>query len=123
MSLFSKIMVGIIAAMHVYFAYAEMFNWPDMGSRFFPDKPKEFFEDAAVSVMAANQGVYNLFLAAGLIWSLLIKDAHWARNIATCFVLFVATAGIFGALTGLTLTLVAQTVPAAIALLLLVLRR
>ncbi len=69
--------------------------------------------------MAANQGIYNAFLAIGLIWALTIKDAKWFVNVATCFLLFVAIAGMFGAVTVTSKTLMIQTVPAGIALILL----
>ena len=66
--------------------------------------------------MAANQGLYNGFLAAGLFWSLFISDAQWQRKIATCFLIFVAVAGIFGALTVDTKIIFVQLIPASIGL-------
>ncbi|MEP5220287.1 MAG: DUF1304 domain-containing protein, partial [Lentilitoribacter sp.] len=69
------------------------------------------------------QGLYNSFLAAGLIWSLFIKDDIWQRRVATCFLLFVAMAGLFGAYTVSPRTALVQSVPAVIALLLVWLGR
>ena len=59
--------------------------------------PPEIFSDT--TQIAANQGVYNLFLAAGLLWSLLIRDSVWSRNIMNCFLLFVLVAGVVASIT------------------------
>lgn len=69
--------------------------------------------------MAANQGIYNAFLVAGLVWSLLIKERKWQVNVATCFLLFVAVAGVFAAATVTPKTLMIQTAPAVLALVIL----
>lgn len=66
--------------------------------------------------MAANQGLYNGFLAAGLIWSLLIRDQQWSLKVALCFLIFVAIAGLFGAATVSPSILFVQTVPATLAI-------
>ena len=67
--------------------------------------------------MAANQGLYNGFLAAGLVWSLLIQSPDWSTNIATFFLLCVANAGVYGAATAYKRILYVQTVPAVAAFL------
>ena len=113
--------IAVIAALHFYIAWFEIFSWTTRGPKVFTDFPKELFDQTIQ--MAANQGIYNAFLAAGLIWSLLIKDLKWQANVATCFLLFVAIAGVFGAATVTTKTLVIQTIPALIALALLLLSR
>lgn len=115
------ILIAIIALLHLYIAGFEIFAWESRGPKVFTSFPDDLF--AQTVQMAANQGIYNAFLAAGLIWSLLIKDAKWQTNIATCFLLFVATAGVFGAITVTTKTLMIQTVPAALALILLYMGR
>jgi putative membrane protein len=68
--------------------------------------------------LAANQGLYNGFLAAGLIWTFFIKDPTWSTNIAIFFLSCVAIAGIYGALTASKKIFVVQALPAIIALLL-----
>ncbi len=66
--------------------------------------------------MAANQGLYNGFLAAGLIWTFFIENAEWQTNIALFFLGCVAVAGIFGALTASKKIFVVQALPALIAI-------
>ena len=71
---------------------------------------------APTKVLAANQGLYNGFLAAGLLWALLITDPDWHRNVACFFLGCVAVAGVYGALTAGPRILLVQTVPALLAL-------
>ena len=111
------ILVAVISALHVYIAYFEIFAWETRGPAVFSSFPTDLFSQTVT--LAANQGIYNAFLAAGLIWSLLIRDRAWQLNVATCFLLFVMTAGIFGAATAASRILFVQTVPAMIALALL----
>lgn len=115
------VFIAVIAALHFYIAWFEIFSWTARGPKVFTDFPKELFDQTIQ--MAANQGIYNAFLAIGLVWSLLIKDRKWQVNVATCFLLFVAIAGIFGAVTVTIKTLVIQTLPAVMALVLLLLSR
>jgi putative membrane protein len=72
--------------------------------------------------MAGNQGLYNGFLAAGLIWSYLITDAVWSSNVALFFLGCVAVAGLYGAATAAKQILFVQTVPAGIGIALVLLR-
>ncbi|WP_299553087.1 DUF1304 domain-containing protein [uncultured Tateyamaria sp.] len=113
MSLVSKILVGLVALTHVYFCYLEMFAWETRGPEVFTFMAPELF--APTKVLAANQGLYNLFLAGGLIWALLVQSTQWQRHIATYFLLCVLVAGLCGAL-AFTVTLYVQAIPAAIAL-------
>ena len=113
----AQVLIGIIAALHLYIAWFEIFAWTSRGPKIFSSLPLELFEPT--TAMAANQGLYNAFLAAGLIWALFIKDQEWSTNVATCFLIFVGVAGIFGSITVSTTILFVQTVPAAIALTLL----
>ncbi|MGL4487988.1 MAG: DUF1304 domain-containing protein [Rhizobiaceae bacterium] len=117
MRLLTTALVALIALLHTYIAWFEMFAWQSRGPKVFSSFPAELF--AQTTAMAANQGLYNAFLAAGLFWSLLIADHKWKINVAACFLIFVAVAGIFGAYTVTLKTLYIQTVPAAIALILL----
>ncbi len=116
MKILAKILIGIIAVLHIYICWFEMFAWTTRGPVVFSTMPPELFEPT--TAMAANQGIYNLFLALGLIWSLLITDKSWWKRVALCFLMFVAIAGIVGAVTVSTRILMVQTVPAVIAILL-----
>ncbi len=119
--LISKILIGLIALFHLYIAWFEMFAWTTRGPVVFSTLPIELFEPT--TALAANQGIYNAFLAAGLIWSLLIKDKDWQGRVAICFLLFVAVAGVVGAITVSTKIIMVQTVPACLAILLMLISR
>lgn len=110
----SSILIAIIAALHAYIAWFEIFAWETRGPKVFAAFPPELFSQT--TDMAANQGLYNGFLAVGLVWALFIRDAKWKVYVATCFLLFVAVAGVFGAYTVSTSIIYIQTVPAIITL-------
>ena len=110
----AKVLVALIAAIHLFVAWFEMFAWQTRGPAIFTTLPAELF--APTTAMAANQGLYNAFLAAGLIWSLMIGDPRWRTRIAVFFLGCVAVAGIFGALTVSPTIALVQTLPAALAL-------
>ena len=76
--------------------------------------PPEMFPPTRT--LAANQGLYNGFLAAGLVWALLIGDAVWARHVATFFLGCVAVAGVYGAATASRRIFFVQALPALVAL-------
>lgn len=113
--------MALIAALHFYIAWFEMFAWTSRGPNVFDTFPPELFEQTIQ--MAVNQGIYNAFLAVGLVWSLLIKDEKWQFNMAACFLGFVAVAGIVAAITVAPKSGVPQLLPASIALFLLILSR
>ncbi|SFR50196.1 DUF1304 domain-containing protein [Litoreibacter janthinus] len=115
MSSITMILIGLIAALHAYIMWFEMFAWTSRGPRIFRQFPKDLFEPT--KAMAANQGLYNGFLAAGLIWSLIIRTQDWATNVATFFLICVAVAGVYGAATASKRILYVQTFPAVVALL------
>ncbi len=107
-----SIATGIVAAIHVYILILEMFLWEKpLGRRVF-GTTEEFTR--ASKVLAANQGLYNGFLAAGLIWGIWLGEA--GDPVKIFFLLCVAVAGIYGAITVNLRILLVQTVPAAIAL-------
>jgi putative membrane protein len=112
MKIAACIAVGLIAALHIYILVLEMFLWDTpKGRRAFNLTP-EF--SAASKALAANQGLYNGFLAAGLIWGLL-----WPAGGPAVMIFFlscVMIAGVYGAATAARKILFIQTVPAAIAL-------
>lgn len=114
MRMFALALIAVVAVLHFYIAWFEIFSWTNRGPKIFTEFPKEIFNQTIQ--MAANQGIYNAFLAVGLVWALLIKDRKWQVNVATCFLLFVAAAGVFGAITVTSKTFLIQTVPALVAL-------
>lgn len=117
MQLIIKIFIGFIAFIHCYIMWFEMFAWTTKGRKVFSSFPKDLFEPT--KVMAGNQGLYNGFLAAGLIWTFFITDPIWYTNIALFFVSCVAIAGIYGSLTADKKIFFVQAVPAIITLVLL----
>lgn len=115
MHIISKILIGFVAFIHSYIMIFEMFLWESRGPKVFSSFPAELFEPT--TAMAANQGLYNGFLAAGLLWALLfIKDANWQRNVAVFFLSCVAVAGLYGAMTVSQSIVFVQTVPAILAI-------
>jgi putative membrane protein len=113
MSMIAKLLVALVAIEHVYILVLEMFLWTTArGRKAFGTTP-EFAE--ATKVLAANQGLYNGFLAAGLFWSLLAPAAY-ALPLAVFFLACVVVAGIYGGFTASRRILVIQALPAAIAL-------
>jgi len=92
-----------------------MFAWESRGPKVFQNFPKDLFPKT--KAMAANQGLYNGFLAAGLGWSFFIENIDWSQNIAIFFLSCVAVAGVYGTLTASKKIFFVQTVPALLALL------
>lgn len=117
MNLASQVGISLVAGLHAYFLVLEMFLWEKpAGLRAFRNTPEAA---KATRVLAANQGLYNGFLAAGLIWSITLGSA--GRSVAVFFLLCVLVAGIFGAATASRKILWVQALPAAITLALLAL--
>lgn len=114
MSMIGNVFVGLVALLHSYFLILEMFLWDKpTGLRVFGMTP----EKAAISkTLAANQGLYNGFLVAGLVWGLL-RGAE-GKDIKIFFLGCVIVAGLFGAITVSKRILFVQAVPALIALVL-----
>ncbi|MDI9311603.1 MAG: DUF1304 domain-containing protein [Limnohabitans sp.] len=115
MSILPKIIIALVAFIHIYIVWLEMFAWTTKAPKVFKTIPKDLF--VPTKVLAANQGLYNGFLAAGLIWSLLICDIEWSKNVALFFLGCVAVAGIYGAITASKRILYVQTVPAVLGIL------
>lgn len=114
MEIVSKILIGIIAIEHLYILWIEMFAWNTVGKKTFRSLPAELFEKT--TALAANQGLYNGFLAAGLIWSLLIQEPNEALHVAIFFLSCVIIAGIYGAMTAQKSIFFVQALPALVAL-------
>jgi putative membrane protein len=118
MSTAAAIVVGIVAALHIYFLVLEMFLWDKpAGLRAFGNSREAA---AATKVLAANQGLYNGFLAAGLIWSLMLGSGTGmpGRAVALFFLGCVLVAGVYGALTASRKILFVQALPAALGIVL-----
>lgn len=120
MALAIDIIVGLVALIHLYILWFEMFAWTTTGRRIFRGFPADLFEKT--KVFAANQGLYNGFLAAGLIWSFFIEDAQWSSNVALFFLICVSIAGIYGSLTASKRIFPVQALPALIGALLILLQ-
>jgi putative membrane protein len=113
----ANILVAIVAALHVYFLILEMFLWTrPLGLKTFRNSVEKATESA---VLAANQGLYNGFLAAGLVWGLLHPNPAFAFQIKVFFLLCVVIAGAYGAYSVSRRILFVQAAPAAVALILL----
>jgi len=114
MNLIAKILIAVVAIEHLYILWLEMFAWTTAGRRTFKSMSADMFEKT--KSMAANQGLYNGFLSAGLIWSLLITDEAWSQNVAVFFLGCVIVAGVYGAVSVQKSILYVQALPAAAAL-------
>ena len=112
MSTIAVVLIVLVAVLHVYFLVLEMFLWTKpLGLKTF----RNSVEKAEMTrVLAANQGLYNGFLAAGLFWGLFTDR----RAVVIFFLVCVVTAGVFGGLTAKTSILLTQALPALIALIL-----
>jgi putative membrane protein len=114
MGIVATTLIIIVALLHSGFLYLEMFAWTSRAPRVFRGFDRKFF--VMSKGLAANQGLYNGFLAAGLLWSLLISDPVWQGNVAVFFLGCMIIAGIFGAVTVSKRIVVIQSGPAILAL-------
>lgn len=114
MNIIIKILIALIAAEHIYILWLEMFAWTTRAPKVFRGFPKHLF--AETETLAANQGLYNGFLSAGLIWSLIICDHVWQENIAIFFLGCVAVAGVYGGFTAGKRIFFVQALPALVAI-------
>ena len=121
MKLLSQILIALVAIEHLYILWLEMFAWTTAGRRTFRSLRSDLFEPT--KALAANQGLYNGFLAAGLIWSLFIADPVWSKNVAIFFLGCVIVAGIYGGASAQKSIFYIQGLPAIIALVVLLLIR
>lgn len=119
MAVVAMILVALVALIHLYIVLLEMVWWTTpRGYKAFGLTP-EFARETRV--LAANQGLYNGFLAAGLIWGLVHPDPAVAWQIQLFFLACVAVAGLYGAATASRKILFVQTVPAVLAIIAVVL--
>lgn len=110
----AKCLIVLVAALHAYFLILEMFLWTKpQGLKTFGNTPAKAAETA---ILAANQGLYNGLLAAGLIWSLLHPNPVFGFQIAVFFLICVIVAGLYGGYSASKRIIMIQALPAAIAL-------
>ncbi len=115
MKTIAEILIAIIALEHLYILWLEMFAWETQGKKTFKGSlAPELFKPT--KALAANQGLYNGFLATGLIWTFFISDEIWKTNISIFFLGCIAVAGIYGAMTAHRKIFFIQALPAIIAL-------
>ena len=113
MSIAANVVIAVIALLHLWFLILEMFLWTKPSGRRAFGTTAEFAERS--KALAANQGLYNGFLAAGLVWGLCLGGAA-SFNVKVFFLACVLVAGIFGGLTASRKILWIQALPAAIGL-------
>jgi putative membrane protein len=113
MTLVANILTAVIAILHLWFLVLEMFLWNHPVGRKTFGMTKEVSESSAM--LAANQGLYNGFLAAGLIWGLISGEFP----VKLFFLMCVLIAGVFGGFTAKRSILYVQALPALVALILL----
>ncbi|MDZ5649128.1 DUF1304 domain-containing protein [Nitrospirillum sp. BR 11828] len=114
MSMIANILVALVALLHAWILVLEMVLWTKpAGLRAFRNSPERA---AQTAVLAANQGLYNGFLSAGLLWGLVYPDPSAALHIKTFFLLCVIVAGAYGAWSVSRRILMIQALPAAVAL-------
>ena len=110
MNVVANVLAGLVAALHLYFLVLEMFLWTKpTGRKVFGNTPE--FADAS-KVLAANQGLYNGFLVAGLVWGIGSDQS----DVTAFFLGCVIVAGLYGAVTVSRRILVVQALPALVAL-------
>ncbi|KOS07210.1 hypothetical protein AM493_15070 [Flavobacterium akiainvivens] len=113
----TSILVTVIALLHLYIMWLEMFAWETRAPKVFRNFPKDLFPKT--KTLAANQGLYNGFLAAGLLWTFFITDMLWHSYIQLFFLGCIAIAGIYGAATATKRIFFIQALPALITILLI----
>lgn len=115
MTIIALILTIVVAAEHLYILWIEMFAWETSGKRVFKGSlPDNLF--TPTKKLAANQGLYNGFLAAGLIWSFIITDAAWAFNIRLFFLACIVVAALYGGITSSKSIFIKQGLPAVLSL-------
>lgn len=113
MNILQIILIGLVSLIHVYILFLEMALWTTKkGIKAFNLKDKKFAEET--KIMAANQGLYNGFLAAGLIWSIISNKV----DVSLFFLICVFIAGIYGAYSTKSIKILyIQTIPASVSIL------
>ena len=119
MEIITSILILFVAFEHLAFLYLEMFLWTkDVGRKVFGTSKDEA---EATKVLAANQGLYNGFISAGLLWGYFYSKPEVGLQIILFFLGCVVVAGVYGAITAKISILYLQAFPAAISMALLIL--
>ena len=122
MKILTDILIALIAVEHLYILYIEMIAWESLGKRTFRKAlAPELF--TPTKRLAANQGLYNGFLAAGLIWTFFISNPEWKFNVSVFFLACVILAGIYGGISAAGKIFYIQALPAIIALVMVILTK
>ena len=116
----STIFVALVAIEHIYILILEMFLWTTPRALKAFGNTKQFAE--STKTLAANQGIYNGFLAAGLIWALLHPDSVMGHQLSLFFLICIIVAAVYGCLTSKKSILYIQGFPAIIALITVILK-
>lgn len=112
----ANVLTALVLLEHVYIVWMEMFAWETAGKRSFGKAlPADLFKPT--KGLAANQGLYNGFLVAGLAWSFFINNPVWSGNVRLFFLGCVLVAGVFGGITASKKIFFVQGVPALLAIL------
>ncbi|WNS42315.1 DUF1304 domain-containing protein [Paenibacillus sp. MMS20-IR301] len=119
MMILSTILVALVALEHVYILALEMFMWTTPRAQKAFGTTRQFAEETRS--LAANQGLYNGFLAAGLIWGLLHPDNAFAYQLQLFFLICVGVAAVYGGITAKKSILLVQGLPAFAAIIAVVL--
>lgn len=114
MEIVSKILVLLVAVEHLYILALEMFWWTKPSTRKTFGTSEEFAQSS--KALAANQGLYNGFLSAGLLWGLLHNNSSFGLQIQVFFLTCILVAAIFGGFTAKKSILIVQGIPALLAL-------
>lgn len=114
MGVIQNILVLLVAILHLFFCYLEMFLWKTSKGQKIFRIDADFAEKSAV--LAANQGLYNAFLASGLIWSVCAKNDEESLHLKFFFLGCVIIAGLYGAYSANKRIFFMQALPAIIAL-------
>lgn len=120
MTLISTILTAIVALEHVYILILEMFMWTSPRAMRIFGTTRRFAEET--KSLAANQGLYNGFLAAGLIWGLFYPELEIGRQLQLFFLICVLIAAIYGGLSAKRSILLTQGLPALVAFLFVLVR-
>ncbi len=115
MGVLAIVLTAFVALEHLYILYIEMFAWETTGRKVFKGAlPDELF--SSTKGLAANQGLYNGFLAAGLLWSFFIDDVTWSFNVRVFFLCCVVVAALYGGFRSSKSIILKQGFPAILAL-------
>jgi len=120
MDILILVQISFVAFIHFYFMWFEMFAWTTVGRKTFKNFPPDYF--VKTKSLAANQGLYNGFLASGLVWSLFISDEIWSANIALFFLGCVVVAGVYAAYSVSKRIFYIQALPALVTIILIFLK-